>query len=192
MDSRLGNATSDENNLAEPWRDWFVLRAFGTHQWNSNHLAIGTKLQRHGTIDVDGRSAALVTNKHDAIRCGSLRLWRGLIMQLCDFYFNTRFWRRAALAWPITVATLIWTAAYETSNAAPIKSVTGIEANADNVALVYSRHDRRPHRYIVIPRTRDYGWWPQGQYRWFPFGLARWGYWCEPADYHRLSCGVGD
>ena len=26
---------------------------------------------------------------------------------------------------------------------------------------------------------------------WFPFGLARWGYWCEPASYHRLSCGVG-
>jgi hypothetical protein len=21
--------------------------------------------------------------------------------------------------------------------------------------------------------------------------LARWGYWCEPAGYHRLSCGVG-
>src|SRR5262249_48911546 len=50
---------------------------------------------------------------------------------------------------------------------------------------------RHSHHYIVIPLTRDYGWWPQGQYRWFPFGLARWGYWCEPASYHRLSCGVG-
>jgi hypothetical protein len=53
-------------------------------------------------------------------------------------------------------------------------------------------HYRHPHHYIVIPLTRDYGWWPQGQYRWFPFGLARWGYWCEPADYHHLSCGVGN
>ena len=44
---------------------------------------------------------------------------------------------------------------------------------------------------IVIPLTRDYGWWPQGQYRWFPFGPARWGYWCYPASYYRLSCGVG-
>jgi hypothetical protein len=54
-----------------------------------------------------------------------------------------------------------------------------------------AHHDRNSHRYIVIPLTRDYGWWPQGQYRWFPFGLARWAYWCEPASYHRLSCGVG-
>jgi hypothetical protein len=53
-------------------------------------------------------------------------------------------------------------------------------------------HYRHSHQYIVIPRTRDYGWWPQGQYRWFPFGLARWGYWCEPATYYRLSCGVGE
>jgi hypothetical protein len=53
-------------------------------------------------------------------------------------------------------------------------------------------HYRHLRRYIVIPLRRDYGWWPQGQYRWFPFGLARWGYWCEPADYHRLSCGVGN
>jgi hypothetical protein len=55
-----------------------------------------------------------------------------------------------------------------------------------------ARHYRRSHHYIVIPLTRDYGWWPQGQYRWFPFGLARWGYWCEPVDYHHLSCGVGN
>src|SRR5262249_19574433 len=55
-----------------------------------------------------------------------------------------------------------------------------------------ARNYRRSHRYIVIPLRRDYGWWPQGQYRWFPFGLARWGYWCEPASYHHLSCGVGD
>jgi hypothetical protein len=60
------------------------------------------------------------------------------------------------------------------------------------IAPVYLHHHRQSHHYIVIPLTRDYGWWPQGQYRWFPFGLARWGYWCEPADYHHLSCGVGD
>jgi hypothetical protein len=30
MEGRYGNATSDQNNLAEPWRDWFVLYAFGT------------------------------------------------------------------------------------------------------------------------------------------------------------------
>jgi hypothetical protein len=53
-------------------------------------------------------------------------------------------------------------------------------------------HYRRSRQYIVIPLRRDYGWWPQGQYRWFPFGPARWGYWCEPADYHHLSCGVGN
>ena len=55
-----------------------------------------------------------------------------------------------------------------------------------------AHHCRHSHHYIVIPLTRDYGWWPQGQYRWFPFGLARWGYWCEPTSYHHLSCGVGD
>jgi hypothetical protein len=65
-------------------------------------------------------------------------------------------------------------------------------ARPGNTALVYSHHYRRSHHYIVIPLTRNYGWWPQGQYRWFPFGLARWGYWCEPATYYRLSCGVGD
>jgi hypothetical protein len=54
-----------------------------------------------------------------------------------------------------------------------------------------THHDRHSHHYIVIPLTRDYGWWPQGQYRWFPFGPARWGYWCEPASYHRLNCGLG-
>jgi hypothetical protein len=111
-------------------------------------------------------------------------------MQRRDFI--TRFGRAAAVAWPITVATLICAAAYETSHATPIKPLTGIQADSGNIALVYSRHYRPRHHYIVIPLTRDYGWWPQGQYRWFPFGLARWGYWCEPADYHRLSCGVGD
>jgi hypothetical protein len=54
-----------------------------------------------------------------------------------------------------------------------------------------AHHYRHSHQYIVIPLSRDYGWWPQGQYRWFPFGLARWAYWCEPASYHRLRCGVG-
>ena len=91
-----------------------------------------------------------------------------------------------------TVATLICAARYETSHAAPIAPLTRIQAGSDNVTLVYSHHYRRSHQYIVIPLTRDYGWWPQGQYRWFPFGLARWGYWCEPTSYHRLSCGVGD
>jgi len=56
---------------------------------------------------------------------------------------------------------------------------------------------RRLHQYIVIPLTRPYGyrhyayrpyWWPQGQYHWSPFGLERWGYWCEGAGSHRLSC----
>jgi hypothetical protein len=62
---------------------------------------------------------------------------------------------------------------------------------------VYSHHHRHPHRYIVVPLTRRYGyqpyWWPQGQWHLSPSGrLERWGYWCEPASYHRLSCGVGD
>jgi hypothetical protein len=60
---------------------------------------------------------------------------------------------------------------------------------------VYSHQYRRAHRYIVIPLTRHYEpyWWPQGQWRLFPSGhLERWGYWCEPASYHRLNCGVGD
>jgi len=43
MEGRLGIATSDKNNLAEPWRDWFVFCAFGTHSWNRGHVAIGTK-----------------------------------------------------------------------------------------------------------------------------------------------------
>jgi hypothetical protein len=77
----------------------------------------------------------------------------------------------------IAAAAVICAAAYETCQAAPI---------------VYSHHYRPSHHYIVIPLRRDYGWWPQGQYRWFPFGPARWGYWCEPVSYHRLSCGVGN
>jgi hypothetical protein len=77
----------------------------------------------------------------------------------------TLFGRGAAVAWPITIATLICAAAYETSHATPIKPLTGIQADAGNIALVYSRHRPR-HHYIVIPLTRDYGWWPQGQYRW--------------------------
>jgi len=91
-----------------------------------------------------------------------------------------------------TVATLICAAGYETSHAAPIAPLTRIQAGSGNITLVSSHHYRRSRRYIVIPLTRDYGWWPQGQYRWFPFGQARWGYWCEPASYYRLSCGVGD
>jgi hypothetical protein len=53
-------------------------------------------------------------------------------------------------------------------------------------------HYRHSHQYIVVPLTRHYGyrpyWWPQGQYHWSPFGLERWGYWCEGAGSHRLSC----
>jgi hypothetical protein len=66
----------------------------------------------------------------------------------------------------------------------------GVTRGAPGPPFQFSAY-RHSHRYIVIPLTRDYGWWPQGQYRWFPFGLARWAYWCEPASYHRLSCGVG-
>jgi hypothetical protein len=91
-----------------------------------------------------------------------------------------------------TVATLICAAANETSHALPIEPLTRMQARPGDVILVYSHEYRRSHRYIVIPLTRDYGPWPQGQYRWFPFGLARWGYWCEPASYHHLSCGVGN
>ena len=90
------------------------------------------------------------------------------------------------------VATLMCAAPYEMSHAAPVAPLTGIQAGSGNIILVSSHRYRRSHHYIVIPLTRDYGWWPQGQYRSFPFGLARWGYWCEPASYYRLSCGVGD
>jgi hypothetical protein len=55
-----------------------------------------------------------------------------------------------------------------------------------------AHHYRHSHQYIVIPLTRRSGyrpyWWPQGQYHWSPFGLERWGYWCEGAGAHRLSC----
>src|SRR5215472_6235780 len=84
-------------------------------------------------------------------------------------------------------AILICAAAYETCHAAPIAPLTAIQGGPGNITLVYSRRYR-----IIVPLMRNYGWWPQGQYRWFPFGLARWGYWCEPASYHRLNCGVGD
>lgn len=96
------------------------------------------------------------------------------------------------ILWAFVAATVICAATYQLSDAAPIAPAPiapapGVKAGADNITLVYSRRYR-----IVVPLTRDYGWWPQGQYRWFPFGLARWGYWCEPASYHRLSCGVRD
>jgi hypothetical protein len=51
------------------------------------------------------------------------------------------------------------------------------------------------HHRIVIPLTRPYRpyWWPQGQWHLSPSGrLERWGFWCQPAGYHRLSCGVDD
>jgi hypothetical protein len=94
-----------------------------------------------------------------------------------------------------TVATLICAAGYETSHAASIAPLTGIQAGTGSVTLVYSHHYRHPYR-IVVPLTRNYGyqpyWWPQGQYHWSPYGLERWGYWCEPVSYHRLGCGVGN
>jgi hypothetical protein len=91
-----------------------------------------------------------------------------------------------------TVAALICATACETSYATPIAPPIGPQAGSGRMTLAYSQHDRHSRRYIVIPRTRDYGWWPQGEYRWFPFDPARWGYWCEPADHHHLSCGLGD
>jgi len=84
-------------------------------------------------------------------------------------------------------ATLICAATYQLSQAAPIAPTNALKAGGDNIPAAYSRRYR-----IVVPLRRDYGWWPQGQYRWIPFGVARWGYWCEPASYYRLSCGVRD
>lgn len=90
----------------------------------------------------------------------------------------------------LLITTLICAAAYETCHAAPIAPLTAIQAGLPNIILANSRHDRR--QYIVIPLTRRYGyrpyWWPQGEYHWSPFGLERWGYWCEGAGAHRLSC----
>jgi hypothetical protein len=73
-----------------------------------------------------------------------------------------------------TVAMLTSAVTYEACHAAPI-------------AYRHSRH------YIVIPLTRDYGyrsyWWPQGQYHWSFFGVPeRWGFWCDGAGSHRISC----
>jgi hypothetical protein len=90
----------------------------------------------------------------------------------------------------LTVATLICAAMYERCHGAPIAQLTAIQAEPANITLVNSHRHR--HQYIVIPLTRPYGyspyWWPQGQYHWSPFGLERWGYWCEGAGAHRLSC----
>ncbi len=90
------------------------------------------------------------------------------------------------------VATLICAATYETAHAAPIAPLTGIRAGSDNITLVYSHHYRHSLPVIIVPPMRRYGyqpyWWPQGQYHWSPYGLERWGYWCEPAGAHRLSC----
>jgi hypothetical protein len=89
-------------------------------------------------------------------------------------------------------ATLICAATYETAHAAPVAPPTGIRAGSDNITLVYSHHYRHSLPVIIVPPTRRYGyqpyWWPQGQYHWSPYGLERWGYWCEPAGAHRLSC----
>jgi hypothetical protein len=84
-----------------------------------------------------------------------------------------------------TGATLICAATYGTGHAAPIAPITGTQGERDGVTLIYSHRNR-----IVIPLTRHYRpyWWPQGQYHWSPFGPERWGYWCEGAGAHRLSC----
>ena len=88
-----------------------------------------------------------------------------------------------------TVSTLICAAMYETSHAAPVAPLTGIQAGPGNITLVYSHHSRHSHQSIVVPLTRHYGyWWPQGQYHRSSFGLERWGYWCEGVGAHRLSC----
>ena len=90
------------------------------------------------------------------------------------------------------VATVICAATYETSHAASIAPLTGIRAGSDNITLVYSHHYRHSLPVIIVPPARRYGyrpyWWPQGQYHWSPYGPERWGYWCEGAGAHRLSC----
>jgi hypothetical protein len=98
--------------------------------------------------------------------------------------------KRAVCAF--AVATLICAVTCETSHATPIAPLTGIREGSGSITLVYS------HRYrIVVPLTRHYGyqsyWWPQGQWHLSPSGrLERWGFWCQPASYHRLSCGASD
>ena len=79
---------------------------------------------------------------------------------------------------------------YETSHSVLIAPLTEMQAGPRNVTLVHSHQYRHAHQYIVIPLTRQYRpyWWPQGQYHWSPFGLERWGYWCEGAGSHWLSC----
>jgi hypothetical protein len=67
-----------------------------------------------------------------------------------------------------TVATLICAARYETSHAAPIAPLTGIQAGSGNITLVSSHRYRRSHQYIVIPLTRDYGWWHKASIVGFP------------------------
>ena len=90
------------------------------------------------------------------------------------------------------VAALIGATTYETSHAAPIAPLTGIRAGPGNITPVQSYQYRHSRQRIVVPLTRPYGyrtyWWPQGQYHWSPFGLERWGYWCEGAGAHHLSC----
>ena len=111
------------------------------------------------------------------------------------YYGNEPRWRTRIIMRTVcafAVATLICAATYETSHAALIASLTGIRAGSDNITLVYSHHYRHSLPVIIVPPTRRYGyqpyWWPQGQYHWSPYGLERWGYWCEPAGAHRLSC----
>jgi hypothetical protein len=97
--------------------------------------------------------------------------------------------KRAVCA--LAIAMPICTATYETCHATAIAPLAGTQAGPNSVAVVYSYRYRHPYR-IVVPLTRHYGyrtyWWPQGQYHWSPFGMERWGYWCEPAGPHRLSC----
>jgi hypothetical protein len=88
------------------------------------------------------------------------------------------------------VVTFICAVTYGTSHAAPIAPLTGIQTG--HLIQVYSHHYRHSLPVIIVPPARRYGyqpyWWPQGQYHWSPYGLERWGYWCEPAGAHRLSC----
>jgi hypothetical protein len=86
------------------------------------------------------------------------------------------------------VATFICAVTYGTSRAAPIAPLTGIQTG--HLIQVYSHHYRHSLPVIIVPPTRRYRpyWWPQGQYHWSPYGPERWGYWCEGAGAHRLSC----
>jgi len=95
--------------------------------------------------------------------------------------------RRAVCAFAI--AMLICAAPYETSHAASIAPLTGIQTSQLIQVSSHYRHRLVIPVYYWRPRYgyRPY-WWPQGQYHWSPFGQERWGFWCEGAGAQRLSC----